>query len=56
MDINVLTICITAVVCLLVIGATTLACFEKYAEMHRPRSLAEVLGGLPRPEGGDEDE
>jgi len=56
MNINILIICITVIIGLLIVCATALACTEKHAELHRPRSFAEILGGLPRPEGGDEDE
>lgn len=56
MDVNVLIVCITVVVCLLIIGATALACFEKHAELNRPRRLAEFLAAPPLIEDGDEDE
>ena len=56
MDVNVLIICITVIIGLLIACATILACVEKNAELHRPRSLAEVIGGLPRGESGEDDE
>ena len=56
MDVNVLIICITVVIGLLIAGATTLACVEKNAELHRPRSFAEIIGGLPSGESGEDDE
>ena len=54
MNINILIICITVIIGLLIVSATALSCFEKHAELHRPRSVNEMLGFI-RPEGGDLD-
>lgn len=59
MNINILIICITVIIGLLIVSATALSCFEKHAETHKPRSFAEILGGLPihaKQEERDEDE
>lgn len=56
MDVNILIICITVVVALFIVGATASACVEKVADLRRPRSLAEVIGGLLPPKDGDGDE
>lgn len=50
MDINILIICITVIVGLVIVCSAAVSCAEKHMELNRPRSLAEAIGGM-LPEG-----
>ena len=54
MDPNILIICITVIVCAVVIAAAALGIAERYAELRRPRSLAEIIAAPKNGEASDE--